>query len=352
MHKCVLYRQTRRKNSMFSNMERDFLCVCTPETFVSAKDSKFSGFSDAVPAALRYAVLRWCWPLIRGIKYLRLPSWSIIPSIMFERLSRTLTNAALRPWNRSRGRADRMSLPRMTRHLSPKPQNVRRTFWAVPLSDGRWKNCGSIFLPKRSSRRSALKHFEVFCMRKRSNFDARKHGKSATTRGLTLKKTDSPVRKPARGQWSHDFIRRVWPAGNSAATGAGLVRNRSSEAAAGHLYPNPRRAALAGLLRCSQEKAVGLYATPQTASGVSGSLEVFAEEVSQRLAHSPDFGQLLPAPQRESAAVLSQEQYSFDLDADQRIMAQSYRVSVHPCQGIRHSWNQLSKSSGTQNLLE
>jgi hypothetical protein len=352
MHKCVLYRQTRRKNSMFSSMERDFLCVCTPETFVSARVSTFSGFSAAAPVGLRCVEPRLFWPPIRGIKCLPLPTWFIIPSIMFGRLSRTLTTAALKLWIQSRVRVDRMNSPKMTRHLLPKPPSVRRIFWAVPLSDGRWKNCGSIFLPKRSSRRSALKHFGGFCMRKRSNFDARKHGKSATTRSLTLKKTDSPVRKPARGQWSHDFIRRVWPSGNSAATRAGLVRNRPSEAVAGHVYPTPRGAALACLLRCPQEKAVGLYAASQTASGIPGCIEAFTEEVSQRATHSSDFGQLFAAPQRESAAVLQQEQYSFDLDANQCIMAQSYRMSVHPCQGIRHSWNQLSKSSGTQNFLE
>jgi hypothetical protein len=351
MHKCVLYRQTRRKYSMFSNMERDFLCVCTPETFVSAKASKFSGFSAAAPVGLRFAVPKWCSPLIRGIKYLRLPNWSIIPNIMFERLSRTLTTVDLRHWTPDRGRADRMNSPRMTRHLSLKRPSVRRIFWAVRLSDGRWKNCGTIFWPKRSSRRSALRRFGVFCMRKRSSFDARRHGKSATTRDWRLKKTDSPVCKSARSEWSHHFLRRVWASGNPAAAGTGLVPNRPSETTAGHVYPPLWGTALASLLRCPQEEAMGLHAAPQAASGVSGSLEAFAEKVSPRAANSPDSGQLLAAPQRESAAVLPHKQYSFDLDADQCIMAQSYRMSVHPCQRICDSWNLLSKPSGTQNFL-
>ena len=295
MHKCVLYRQTRRKNSMFSSMERDFLCVCMPETSGSAKDSKFSGFSAAVPAGLKYAGLRWCWPPIRGIKCLPLPSWSIILSIMFGRLSKTLTSGVLTLWNRSRDRADRMSLPRMTRHLSLKRQNVRRTFWVVRLSVGRWKNCGSILLPKRSSRKSALKHCGAFCMRKKSSFGVRKHGKNATTRSLSLKKTDSPVCKSARRQWSHDFIRRVWSSGNSTSTRTGLVRNRPSETVAGHLYPNPRRAALAGLLRCPREKAVGLHAASQTTSGVPRSVEAVTEKVFPRSANTSDSGQLLAA---------------------------------------------------------
>lgn len=352
MHKCVLYRQTRRKNSMLPSMERDFLCVCMPETSVLAKDSKFSGFSAAVPVGLRFAVPKWCWPPIRDTKYLRLPNWFIILSIMFERSSKTLTVAALTLWNRSRDRADRMSLPRMTRHLSLKRPSVRRTFWAVHSNDGLWKNCGTILLPKRSSRRSALKHFAAFCMRRRSNFGVQKRGKNATTRSLSLKKTDSPICKSARRQRPHDFLRRVRSFGNPASTGTGLVRNSSSEAVACHIYPNPRGAALAGLLRCAPEKTMGLHAASQTTSGVPGSIEVSTKEVSQRAANSSDSGQLLATPQGESAAVLPRKQYSFDLDADQRIMAQSYRVSVHPCQGIRHSWNQLSKPSGTQSFLE
>jgi hypothetical protein len=97
---------------------------------------------------------------------------------------------------------------------------------------------------------------------------------------------------------------------------------------------------------------VGLCSAPQTASGIPGSIETVKEEVSEKSAYSSDLGQLLAAPQRKDTAVLPQEQYPFDLDADQCFMAQSYRMSVYPCQGIRYSWNQLSKPSGTQNLLE
>ena len=352
MHKCVLYRQTRRKESMLPSMERDFLCVCMPETSVSVKANTFSGFSAAVPVGSRSAGPKWCWPPIRDTKYLRLPNWFTILNIMFGRLSKTLMNGASKLWNPSHDRVDRMNSPRTTRHLSLKQRNARRIFWGAHLSDGRWRNFANILLPRRLFLRSVSKHFGVFCMRKRSSFDVRKHGKSVTTRSFNLKKTDPTVCKPARSQWSHDFIRRVWSSGNPASTGAGLVRNRPPETVAGHLYPNPRRATLAGLLRCSREKAVGLHAASKTASGVSGSLEVVKEEVSQRAANSSDLGQLLATPQGESTAVLPHKQYSFDLDANQRIMAQSYRVSIHPCQGIRHSWNQLSKPSGTQNFLE
>jgi hypothetical protein len=97
---------------------------------------------------------------------------------------------------------------------------------------------------------------------------------------------------------------------------------------------------------------VGLCSASQATSGISGDIETVKKEVFERSTNSLDPGQLFATPQGKGTAVLPEEQYSFDLDADQCIMAQSYRMSVYPCQGIRDSWNQLSKSSGTQNLFE
>jgi hypothetical protein len=87
---------------------------------------------------------------------------------------------------------------------------------------------------------------------------------------------------------------------------------------------------------------LGLCSASQTTSGIPWGIEAFKKEVLQRSANSSDFGQLLAAPEGKGVAVLPQKQYSFDLDADQCIMAQSYRMSIYPCQGIRNSWNQLS----------
>ena len=71
---------------------------------------------------------------------------------------------------------------------------------------------------------------------------------------------------------------------------------------------------------------------------------MFKEEVFEESANSFDSGQFLAAPQAESVEVLPAEQYSYDLDADQCFMAESYRMSVYACEGIRNSRNQLSKS--------
>jgi hypothetical protein len=84
---------------------------------------------------------------------------------------------------------------------------------------------------------------------------------------------------------------------------------------------------------------VGLCPSTQTTSGSIGSIKAFTEKVSKKSAYPSDIGQLFAAPQGKGVAVLSKEQYSFDLDADQCIMAQSYRMSVYPCKGIRNSWN-------------
>jgi hypothetical protein len=84
---------------------------------------------------------------------------------------------------------------------------------------------------------------------------------------------------------------------------------------------------------------VGLCSSTQTASGSTGSIEIFTEKVSKKETYPSDIGQIFAAPQAKGVAVLSQEQYSFDLDGDQCIMAQSYRMSVYPCKGIRNSWN-------------
>ena len=171
-------------------------------------------------------------------------------------------------------------------------------------------------------------------------------------RGLRPKKTNPQVCKQARIQWPDNIFRRVWPSGDTSSTGSNLLPYRPSGTFACHLYASARRSALAGILRCAREKAVGLCSAPQTTSGIPRCIEAFKKEVPQRSANSSDFGQLLPAPEGKGVAVLPQKQYSFDLDADQCIMAQSYRMSIYPCQGIRDSWNQLSKPSGTQSFLE
>ena len=171
-------------------------------------------------------------------------------------------------------------------------------------------------------------------------------------RGLRPKKTNPKVCKQARIQWPDNIFRRVRPSGDTSSTRPNLLPYKPSETFACHLSSHSRCSALAGILRCAREKAVGLCSAPQTTSGIPRCIEVFKKEVPRRSANSSDFGQLLAAPEGKGLAVLPQKQYSFDLDADQCIMAQSYRMSIYPCQGIRDSWNQLSKPSGTQNFLE
>jgi hypothetical protein len=69
---------------------------------------------------------------------------------------------------------------------------------------------------------------------------------------------------------------------------------------------------------------MGLCSATQKASGIFSSIKMLTEDVSEETANPFDIGQLFSAPESKSAEVLSSEQYSSDLDTDQRIMAQSY----------------------------
>jgi hypothetical protein len=343
MHNCVLYRQTRRKYSMLLSMERNFLCVCMQKTSALAKDSKFNVSFAAVPAVLKFAELKWCLPLIRAIKCLLSPSWFTTLNIMSEPLSKNLTNAALKHWRLRPVRVDQQNLLKTTRLLLPKQPSALQTFWIAHLSVGLWKNFGSILLRKRLYRLSVLKRFALFCMRKKSNFDESKHGKNATIQSLSLKKTDSQICKQTCFKWPNNILRRVRSTGNSPSARTNLLSYRPSEKASCNIYSPSRCSALDGFLRCTQEKVVGLCSASQASSGISRSVKVIKEEVSESSENSSDIGQLLATSQSKGIAILPKEQYTFDLDTNQCIMAQSYRMSIYSCKGICYSWNQLPK---------
>lgn len=320
------------------------LCVSTYANLKWMKVKRFSEFCDAVPIVLKSAGHKWCWLPNKAIKRQQSRNWFITLNIMFVQLSRSLISEALGLWSQSHVLAGRRSLLRMTGLLSQRLPSVLRTFWAVRSNAGRWKSCVNIWWQKRLFPRSALKLFAPFCTKEKSGSDAPKRGKSAMIQGLSLKKTNPQVCKQARIQWPDNIFRRVRPSGDTSSTGTNLLPYRSSKTFASHLSPPSRCSALAGILRCSSEKAVGLCSCSQKTSGDPGSVEVFKEKVSEKSTHSFDSGQLLTASQAKSAALLSQRQYPLDLDADQCIMAQSYRMPVYSCEGICDSWNQLSKS--------
>jgi hypothetical protein len=85
---------------------------------------------------------------------------------------------------------------------------------------------------------------------------------------------------------------------------------------------------------CSQEKA---------SSGNFGCLETSSQEVSEKAADSFNSGQFLAASQTKGGEVLPTEQYSYDMDADQCIMAESYRMPVYSRKRVCDPGNQLSK---------
>lgn len=320
------------------------LCVSTYTNLKWMKAKGFSEFCDAVPVVLKSAGHKWCWLPNKAIKRQRSQNWFITLNIMFVQLSRSLISEALGLWSQSLVRADRQSLLKMTGLLSLTSPSALQTFWAARSNAGRWKSCVNIWRQKRLFPRLVLKLFAPFCTKEKSGSDVSKRGKSAMIQGLSLKKTNPQVCKQARIQWPDNIFRRVRPSGDTSSTGTNLLPYRPSETFTCHLSPPSRCSALAGILRCSSEKTVGLCSFSQETSGSPGSVEAFKEKVSEKSAYSFDPGQFLAASQIEGAEVLPTEQYSYDLDTDQCFMAQSYRMPVYSCERICDSWNQLSKS--------
>lgn len=315
------------------------LCVSTYASLKWMKVKRYSEFFDAVPVALKSVALRWYWLRNRAIRYQPLQNWFITLSIMFELLSRNLMCTVLRRWSRSLVRAVRQSLLKMTKLLSQKPPNAHRIFWAVRLNDGPWKNCVNTFFRKRFFPRYVLKRFVRFCTKGKSSSGESRRGKNATIRDWRLKKTDPKVCKQTCIQWPDRVIRRIWAVGNPPATRTGLVSQRPPETLARDIYSSSWRSALAGVLRCSSEKAVGLCSQEKTSSGSIECFETASQQISETAADSFNPGQLLAASKAKSATLLSQKQYPPDLDSDKCIMAQSYRMPVYACKGICNSWN-------------
>ena len=320
------------------------LCVSMYMNSRLMKAKKFSGYCVAVQAASKSAGLKWSWPRNRAIKCRQSQNWSTIPNIMFALSLKNLMNADLKHWNQSLVRVDRRNSPKMIRLSSRRRPNARRTFWAVRSNAGRWKNCVNIWWQKRLLARSASKLFALFCMRKKSGSDVQKPGKNAMIRGLRPKKTNPQICKQARIQWSDDIFRRVWPSGDTSSAGPSLLPHKPSDTFACHLSSASRCSALAGILRCASEEAVGLCTQEKASPGSIECFETASQLLSGRSADSFDTGQFFTASQVEGIAVLPEAQHSYDLDADQCFMAESYRMSVYTCEGICYSRNQLSKS--------
>lgn len=84
---------------------------------------------------------------------------------------------------------------------------------------------------------------------------------------------------------------------------------------------------------------MGLCSCSQEASGGISRIEAAEEKVPQKAANSSDSGQFLAAPQVEGEAFLPTKQYSYDLDTNQCLMAESYRMPVYSREGICDPWN-------------
>ena len=167
-------------------------------------------------------------------------------------------------------------------------------------------------------------------------------------RSWLLKKTDSTIRESICRQRPDRFFRRVRPFGDSTATRQQLVSDASSDTASGHLHAQARCSSLAGILRCPRGQAVGLRPPTKTLTRGLGCAETHAPEVSRRATHPFDLGQLLTAWYSRGQTLVPSQQCSFDLDANQCLVAQPNRMPVHPRQGVRHSQFELHRPWRTQ----
>lgn len=92
---------------------------------------------------------------------------------------------------------------------------------------------------------------------------------------------------------------------------------------------------------------MGLHAHKKTLTRGAGSPETNAQAVPGRSTHPLDSRQLFAARNARGAPMVPTEQRAFDLDTDERILAQPNRMSVYPGQGIRDSQYRLHKSRRT-----
>lgn len=340
MANLILYRQTQ-SNNLVRFLHGGCLCVYTSGSFDSMKADTYSRSFDEAKTASKFAVHRLYSLRHRVSKCQESLNGFTFRSSTFAASSGSSTKKALPPSNQNMESADQKNSVRSKRALLSRRPCVRRTCWENPLDDGLWQSCVNISSRKRLSYPSVWRRFGRFCEAVKSGCDAQKRGRNATIRTFGLKKTDSQIREEIDGRWSDGRLRRVRSVGSSSPGRAVLVPQTGSFAC--DIYKTLRRSALAGVLRCSRRQALGIYSQPKTTPGNAGRLETSSQKVSHLAANSPDTGQLFAAPQGRCEAVLPKEQCAFDLDADERVVAQSDRMPVYTGEGICVSQLRLRK---------
>jgi len=341
MSNLILYRQTQLNNSV-RFLHGGCLCVCMSGSFGSMKADTCSRSFDEAKTVSKFAGHRLSSPRHRVSK----PQESLNDFTFrlgtFVASSSSSTKKALTPLNQGTELADPRNSARSKRALLSRRLCVRRICWADRLDAGLWPSCVNISSRKRLLALSVWRRFGRFCEAVKFGCDAQKRGKNATIRTLGLKKTDSQIREEIGGRWPDSCLRRVRPVGSSPSSRSVLVSQTGSPAC--DVYKTLWRAALAGVLRCSRRQTLGIYPQPKTTSRDAGCIETSSQKVSCSAANPSDTGQLFAAPQGRCEAVLPEEQCAFDVDADERVVAQSDRMPVYASEGICFSQLRLRKS--------
>jgi hypothetical protein len=331
-------------------------CACMSNPLESLWEGSSSRLSAKMPIASRFVALRLSWLRRRAAKCPTSHEGCTFPKDMSARSSKNSTHRDGTRWFPSTVEADRRSSVKNRSVSLWRRHCVRPTFWAGPFDAGRSRSCGIIFVKSESWTPSAWRRFATFLRGTRFGCNEPRRGKNATIPSFGLKKTDPAVREAAGPQWSDDFLRRVRAVGDTPASRAIVSSGGQAHTLARDVYAKARCATLAGLLRRAFRSAVGVHAAAEAFARSAGRAETNAATVSAQAADSSDPGQLLSARHAAGATVVPEEQHSFDLDADKRLMAQSYRITVHAGQGIRDSQFQLYRprrnAAGLESLCD
>ena len=342
MQTLVLYRVPRVDKDVDFTCG-DSLCAFMFVKSVHRRDASFNVSSAVTASALKSDERRLFWPRRRAAGFPTLPDASTSRHNTSEPLSKTSTPVALRLSLPNTAEDAPENSPKSSEVSLLRPPFVRRTFSGDRLDAGRWGNSESSSSTRISLILSALRQFGGFSSPQKSGCDAQKPGKNATIRSWRLKKSDSPLCESACRQWPDDFLRRVWPLGDSSSGRPKLAAEQEPKSAACNLHSEAWSSPLAGFLRCSCRQAVGIYPKTEAFSRVFSGAEADEETLFAVPTHTLDPGQFFSAWHTGCSKVVLPKQCSFDMDTDECVMAQSNRMPVHSGQGVRDSKFQLSR---------
>ena len=318
-------------------------CVFMFATSRSRKVVSFSRSFAKAAIASEFDAPRSCCRLLKASRSPGSRNSSITRNSMSAPSSKNSTSRVLKRWSRNVVRDVHPSLLKTNVASLLRPRCVHRICWGSRLSAGRCPNSESSWYQKKSSSPSASRRSVEFFAIRRYHYNAPKPGKSATTQSYDLKKSNSSVRKPAGSQRSNHRLRRVRPSGNPTSRRPFMADPLQIAPYSRHLSSLPRRKTLAGVLRRTRQRIVGIPARQEAFARIPRCLEANAETIPSLRTDSLDPRQLFSAQEERSGKVVQRQQCAFDLDTDQCLMVKPNRMSLYRCKRVRHTKHKLQE---------